>query len=71
MGADTLINGYFHFNVRSKRMQLKVGGEIVGEKLNYCPALQSDVKEIVTKLTRENFDRWYYSNIEFKFSVEK
>jgi len=69
LGAEELINGFYYFNERSKKMQLKVGYKIIGEKINYCPALKSEVKEIVTKLKKSDFER-YYNTIDFEFSVE-
>ena len=64
-----LLNGYYYFNERSKKMQLKIGYKIVGEKTNYCPALNSEVREILTKLKKSDFDK-YYNSIDFEFSVQ-
>lgn len=52
---DVLNNGFFYFNEASKNMQLKVGYKIVGEKKNYSAALGIEVKEIVTRLTKDDF----------------
>ncbi len=70
LGAEKLINGFYDFNERSKKMQLKMGYEIIGEKTNYCPALKSSTKEIVTRLTKTNFEK-YYNSIDFSFSVKE
>lgn len=59
LGADELENGFFDFNKKSFHMQQKLGYEIVGEKKNFSPALNQEVKEIVTRLTKENFLRIY------------
>lgn len=50
-----LENGFFDFNKKSMHMQEKLGYEIVGEKKNFSPALNQEVVEIVTKLTKENY----------------
>lgn len=70
LGADALINGYYDFNDRSRRMQLKVGGKNFGEKTNFCPALNSEVREVVTVLTKSAFED-YYSKIDFKYKQLK
>ena len=53
--VDKIENGFFDFNKKSWKMQQKIGYEIIGEKTNFCPALNSKVREIVTMLSRENF----------------
>lgn len=58
---DKLFNGFFDFNNASKHMQLKVGYKIVGSKKNYCPALQSEVDEILTTLDKADFYENPYS----------
>ena len=70
MGAKELINGFYDFNERSKKMQLKIGHKIFGEKTNYSPALKSEVREILTKLEKSDFEK-YYSIIYFEFSVQE
>ncbi len=55
LGANEIENGYFKFNDRSRHMQEKIGCEIVGEKTNFCPALNSNVDEIRVKLTKSSF----------------
>ena len=52
-----LQNGFFEYNEKSKHMQEKVGFKICGQKANYCPALQSEVVEIITILTKEDFNK--------------
>lgn len=54
--ADKIENGYFDFNNRSKHMQEKIGHIIVGESTKFCPALNKEVGEILTELTKENFN---------------
>ncbi len=63
-----LRNGYHHFNEKSKNMQLAMGYKIVGEDSHFCPALKSNVKEIVTKLTKSDFEK-YYQTLDFEFKV--
>ncbi len=50
-----LENGFFEHNEISWKMQKKLGYEIVGKTTNFCPALNSEVVEIVTNLTKDNF----------------
>ena len=50
-----LENGFFDFNKKSLHMQEKLGYEIVGEKKNFSSALNQEVVEIVTKLTKESY----------------
>lgn len=59
LGLDELHNGYYDFNKKSANMQKKMGYEIVGVSSRFCPALNKEVKEILTKLTKEKF----YKNI--------
>ena len=69
LGLNEIYNGFYYFNERSKKMQLKIGYKIIGEKENYCPALKSSVKEIVTRLKKDDFEK-YYKTIPFKFLVK-
>lgn len=69
LGAKELVNGFYDFNERSKKMQLKIGYKIVGEKTNYCPALNSEVREIVTNLKKNDFEK-YYKSTDFEFLVQ-
>ena len=69
LGAEELMNGFYDFNERSKKMQQKIGHKIVGEKTNYSPALKSEVREVLTKLSKADFEK-YYNSIDFAFSVE-
>lgn len=55
LNLDKVENGYFEFNERSKHMQEKVGHIIVGKSKKFCPALNKEVGEVLTVLTRENF----------------
>lgn len=55
LGAVELENGFFDFNLKSWHMQEKLGYEIIGKKKNFSPALNQEVTEIVTRLTKENF----------------
>ena len=55
LNLKELENGFFEHNNTSWKMQEKLGYKIVGETTNYCPALNSEVVEIVTNLTREDF----------------
>lgn len=65
LGARELINGFYDFNERSKKMQLKIGYKIVGEKTNFCPALNNEVREIVTNLKKTDFEK-YYNHTDFE-----
>ena len=55
LGVSKLENGFFDFNEKSWNMQRKLGYEIVGKKKNFSPALNSEVVEIVTQLTKDNY----------------
>lgn len=52
---DEIENGYYDFNERSRLMQEKVGYKVVGKSKKFCPALNKEVVEILTMLTKENF----------------
>ena len=69
LGVKELVNGYYYFNERSKKMQEKIGYKTAAEKMSYCPALKREIKEIVTKLTKSDFEK-FYNDIEFEFYVE-
>ena len=53
---NELENGYYDFNNRSRLMQEKVGYKVVGKSSKFCPALNKEVVEILTLLTKENFN---------------
>lgn len=55
LGLEEINNGYYYFNDKSAKMQKKMGYEIVGESAHFCPALNKEVKEILTKLKKEKF----------------
>ena len=55
LGLDKLYNGYFEHNKISPKMQFKIGYKIVGEQEKFCPALNKNVKEIKTVLTKDDF----------------
>ena len=55
LNVEKLQNGYFAFNNRSKHMQEKVGGVTIGSSSKLCPALNKEVEEVLTELTKENF----------------
>lgn len=55
LNVDKIENGFFEFNTRSRQMQEKVGHIIVGKSIKFCPALNKEVGEILTELTKENF----------------
>lgn len=59
LGLTELENGFFEHNEISWKMQRKFGYKIVGEKESFCPALNKEVKEIVTRLTKEDFEKIY------------
>lgn len=61
-------NGFFEFNEKSKNMQQKIGYKIVGKTKNYSPALNKEVVEIVTKLTKKDFEK-FYKTIDFSFKI--
>ena len=52
---NELENGFFEHNQISWKMQQKLGYKIVDKTINFCPALNKEVIEIVTKLTRNDF----------------
>lgn len=69
---NELQNGFFDFNEISWKMQKKIGYRIVGEKSNFSKALNKEVKEIVTKLTKKEFYEALENNfgkLNFKFKV--
>ena len=55
LNLNELENGYFEHNEASWKMQQKLGYKIVGNTINFCPALNKEVFEIVTNLTKEDF----------------
>ena len=55
LNLSELENGFFEHNNISWKMQQKLGYQIVGKKINYCPALNSEVSEIITNLTKKDF----------------
>lgn len=55
LNLDELENGFFDHNEISWKMQQKLGYQIIGKTTNFCPALNKEVDEIVTNLTKENF----------------
>lgn len=55
LNLNELENGYFEHNEASWKMQQKLGYKIVGNTINFCPALNKEVVEIVTNLTKEDF----------------
>ena len=61
LGVDEIENGFFEFNNRSRHMQEKVGYKIVGKKMNFCPALNSEVVEVLTTLSKEDFEKYLKS----------
>ena len=72
LSLKKLQNGYFEFNEISWKMQKKVGYKIVGEKTNFSKALNQKVKEIVTELTKSEFNKALEKNFKqtnFTFKV--
>ena len=59
LGLDEIENGFFEYNEHSWRMQEKIGYVKVGERINYCPALKKEVKEIITNLKKDTFYKLY------------
>ncbi|MBQ8522366.1 MAG: GNAT family N-acetyltransferase [Clostridia bacterium] len=55
LGLNELENGFFEYNEISWKMQRKLGYKIVGETINFCPALNKEVVEVITNLTKEDF----------------
>ncbi len=55
LNVDELLNGFYEFNNASWHMQQKVGYKQVGKTTNFCPALKSEVVEVVTTLKKEDF----------------
>lgn len=58
LGVNEIENGFFDFNKKSWHMQEKIGYKIVGEKKNFSAALNKEVTEVITKLTKQD----YYKN---------
>ncbi len=54
-GLNNLNNGFFEFNNRSRHMHEKIGYKIVGQSMRFCPALNKEVVEILTNLSRDDF----------------
>ncbi|MBQ3048022.1 MAG: GNAT family N-acetyltransferase [Clostridia bacterium] len=50
-----LNNGFFDWNEKSFRMQKKLGYKVVGKRKTFCPALNKEVTEILTILTKQDF----------------
>ena len=55
LNLNELENGFFEHNEISWKMQQKLGYKIVGKTINFCPALNKEVVEIVTNLSKEDF----------------
>lgn len=55
LGLETLTNGFYEYNERSRHMQLKCGAKIIGEKIGNCPAMGGTVREILVTLSKEDF----------------
>lgn len=55
LNLNELENGFFEYNENSWKMQKKLGYKIVGKTKNFCPALNSEVVEVVTNLKKEDF----------------
>ena len=55
LSLNELENGFFEHNQTSWKMQQKLGYKIVGKTTNFCPALNKEVVEIVTNLTKDDF----------------
>lgn len=62
LGLNEIENGFYEFNGRSKHMQEKIGYKIVGKTINFCPALNSEVVEVLTRLTKEDFYKMVNKN---------
>ena len=56
LGLSELENGFYDFNEKSWHMQQKLGYKKVGQTVNFCPALNNEVVEIITRLTKEDFE---------------
>lgn len=72
LNLNELENGFFDFNEISWKMQRKIGYKIVGEKANFSHALNKEVKEVVTLLSKENFYKALeknFNNSSFLFKV--
>ncbi len=55
LNIDKIEEGFFEFNNRSKHLHEKVGYKIIGKSTAFCPALNHEVVEILTRLTKANF----------------
>ena len=71
LNLSELHNGFLEFNNRSKHMQEKVGYKIVGKSSMFCPALNRDVVEILTKLTKSDFYEALKSSAKLKAIYDK
>ncbi len=55
LNLDEIESGYFEFNEKSWKMQRKIGFKAVGKIKNFSRALNNEVDEVVTKLTKSDF----------------
>lgn len=55
LNLDEVQNGYLEFNNRSKMMQEKLGYKAIGKSTKFCPALNKEFVEILTRLTKTDF----------------
>lgn len=55
LGIEEIENGFYEYNEISFKMQKNIGYKVVGKKTNFCPALNREVVEVVTLLSKRDF----------------
>ena len=65
---ECIYSGYFSYNKASEKLHKKIGYKEFGVRKEMCPALGKEVDEIVIKLTRADFEK-YYCSLDFEFKV--
>ncbi len=67
---NVIYSGYFSYNKASEKLHKKVGYKEFGVRKQLCPALGKEVDEILVKLTRNDFEK-YYRTLDFEFKVRE
>jgi len=55
LNLQELNNGYFEWNEKSFNMQQKLGYKKIGTKTTFCPTLNKDVVEVLTRLNKSDY----------------
>lgn len=55
LGVNEIECSFYDYNNRSWHMQEKIGFKIIGETIGFCPALNKEVREVITLLKKEDF----------------